>query len=127
MRADLAAFFHADLATLWRGKRWRTLLDLVSMLPKASRTVSALANDPEYARMVVAQLSDSEQDEPLSSLEEQTRLVCVLEDLYDLIAASLGQKGRYPRPTTMIDVERKRSTSRKAFDLISQVAPWAAN
>ena len=77
--------------------------------------------------MVVAQLSESEQDEQLSSLEEQTRLVCVMEDLYDLIAASLGQKGRYPRPTTMIDAERKRSTSRKAFDLISQVAPWAAN
>ena len=67
------------------------------------------------------------QPEPgeFSSLEEETRLVGAVLDLYDLVAASFGQKARAPRPKTQRDVERKRATQAAAMSLISQVAPWA--
>lgn len=67
------------------------------------------------------------QPEPgeFSSLEDETRLVGAVLDLYDLVAASLGQKARAPRPKTQLDVERKRATQAAAMSLISQVAPWA--
>lgn len=61
-----------------------------------------------------------------SSLEEETRLVTAILDLYDLVAVSFGQKVRAPRPKTQLDVERKRATERAAMSLINQVAPWAA-
>lgn len=108
---------------LWRERRWRTIIDLLESLPPASRTISALANDKDYARAVVAAHEPSGAE--FSSLEEETRLVTAILDLYDLVAVTFGQKARAVRPKTQLDVERKRAQERAAMSLISQVAPWA--
>jgi hypothetical protein len=49
-----------DLAAWWAGKRWVALLELIDMLPAASRFNEAVANDPEAA----AALAQAKLQEP---------------------------------------------------------------
>jgi hypothetical protein len=52
-----------DLAEWFRAKRWVALLELIDMLPAASRLNEAIANDPEAAKAIAA-ASQGRESEP---------------------------------------------------------------
>lgn len=60
-----------------------------------------------------------------------TREADILAALFDLVAAALGAKQPYPRPTTltaqMVQAERTRARSRAAAAVVAQMTPWLAD
>ena len=52
-----------DLAEWYAGKRWVALLELIDMLPAASRLNEAIANDPEAAK-AIAEANQGNESEP---------------------------------------------------------------
>lgn len=53
----------ASLGALWRNREWRELLNLIDRLPVHSQYHAAIANDEEYARLVVAAEIEKEERE----------------------------------------------------------------
>lgn len=107
-----------DLATWYVGRRWVALLELIDMLPAASRLNEAIAEDPEVAAHLAAQRLE-EEGEPSESdwspriSEYDLHAMLLREILHAVkghrqvsIAAAGGRPGEeapFPGPRTAID------------------------
>jgi len=92
-----------DLGELWRDRRWVLLWTILMQLPAASNTKAALANDDDFARMVLGgrDLDDLNSSAKASvSLAEYTpevaALYSVIDRLGDVCAGLVGLGGKKP-------------------------------
>lgn len=124
-----------DLATEWRGRRWRKLLNLIDHLPRDSAYVEAIANDDAMADQLVEQVPETAPGPRLSDWSPEVEALYALVDrvteLIHLTAAVNGAKpGRMqpaPRPVTAFDRARIRRRVRKHRDLVARVLPHKAH
>lgn len=127
---DLQSHLGIDLGSLWRARRWNTLLALIDRLPRHSLYSEAVANDPEHAQMLAEALLEGEERDdsgvtsgpPISTwtpeLEAITRLIDAVKALHYIIPASQGSKGvkppaPEPRPTSLLEQARKSATLKR--------------
>jgi hypothetical protein len=115
---DLRRVYGVDLATEWRGRRWRRLLNYIDHLPANSAFTEAFANDEDAAR---ARL-ESEGSHPPEHRErwsdwspERQALARIDDRLQELLRAVIsvtgGKPGQFkpaPRPRTALDELRSR-------------------
>jgi hypothetical protein len=106
-----------DLAEWYAGKRWVALLELIDMLPAASRLNEAIANDPETAaHLAKLRLQESEGDKPDWSPRVaeydlhamlMREMIQRLDGIYQAAVAQTGNKPpqipAFPTPKTAID------------------------
>ena len=129
MRADLQRFYGVRLREwLADRSRWGELLDLIDMLPTASRTKEALLNDPDTARLI-AEADDGSAPEwtpPISEYTTEAAVFAAVFDrlgvLVDTVSGALGGKGRsqtFPRPVTEVDRIKERARREAAEELIA--------
>lgn len=124
---DLQAHLNSDLGSLWRARRWNTLLAMIDRLPAWSNYHNAVANDPEHAEMLATALAEDEERDDSSvtsgpsltswtpEVEAITRLIDAVKVLHYVIPASQGSKSAKqpppePRPVTLLESARKRAT-----------------
>lgn len=85
-----------------------------------------MVNDPDVAAAITAATQDQDQDEPSSSLRDQTPEAVALHAIWDLLAAALGTDGaRWPRPVTLVDLLRAQAAEQATSDVITAMTPWA--
>lgn len=98
--------YGVDLATAWRSRRWRRLLNLIDGLPAASHKGEAMAQDDELAQDQARELS-GQLGEPTRSLTEwttETELLTLLVDLlgehlaFTAAVNSTDHKVHHPKP-----------------------------
>lgn len=146
LTSDLRSSAGVDLGTLWRERRWRTLLDLIDHLPRTSWFASSVANDEEHAKALAETLAtrkdEGERTDYGVSLRDwspEVERLANLEDLVQrLIFVTLGVNGNKPaeptpaqRPKTatmraMQSAERLRREQAHR-DLVARVLPKKAN
>ncbi len=124
-----------DLATEWRARRWRKLLNIIDHLPRHSRYVEAVSNDERIAALLINEPEAAAQPARRMSeysvvVEMLSLLVDRISELIGAVAASRGLKPRRippaPRPETAMDRlrrRRRRSTHRR---LVSKLLPHKA-
>ncbi len=130
-----------DLATAWRGRRWRKLLSLIDALPRNSHFYQALLDDEQVA----ASILDAEDDSPGSPrrMAEWSYELEMLTNIFDrqgeqiavaMAAAGVRKPARpkpAPRPKTGVDRVRARrrenQTRRLAAVLIPAARPLEEN
>lgn len=95
-----------DLGELWRDRRWALLWTILMQLPAASNVKAALANDDEFALMVLDGRDIDDLRQPgksAVSLAEYTPEVAALYDvidrLGDVCAGLVGLGGGKPKRT----------------------------
>jgi hypothetical protein len=122
---DLQFYLGVDLGSLWRARRWNTLLAMIDRLPAWSSYYAAVANDPEHAEMAATAMEEGEnREDPETSgpaltswtpeVEVLTRVVDAVKALHYLIPAAAGSKSvkpppPEPRPVTLLDSARRRA------------------
>lgn len=94
-----------DLGELWRERRWRLLWTILMQLPAASNTKAALAQNEEFAAMVLNGRTTDDlrtPGQPSVTLAEFTPEVAALYDvidrLGDVVSGLVGLGGKKPRP-----------------------------
>lgn len=138
---DLASHAGVDLGTLWRGRRWRTLLDLIDSLPPTSSYAVAVSSDTEHAEMLAKAMADRDDDaeDRGPSLVGWSREVDLLTSLRDdvrsliyVVKATNGDKsarppGPLPRPITPLQraIKAAEFSSRQARHeaLVARILP----
>ena len=140
VRADLADR-GIDLTEWWRARRWRALLEMITQLPRASRTRRAMMDDPETAAMILDSEDDEEttEDEPKSEkwappldqygLTEELLVVIanqLMVQRYE-IARMMTGKGSEPNligtPRTLVDELRERRAETATLALLAMLMP----
>lgn len=123
---------------LWRQRRWRYLLNLIERLPAHSHMHAALANDPEWARMVQEREKEREKAGVKSrpsgpSLVEWTPVVEALASVNDRLAALIesnkkkpGKVKPYTRPRTAFNDLEQLETERVHDSLVAALIPGDA-
>lgn len=146
---DLATMTPHDLGALWRGRRWRLLLDIIDHLPSHSWYAATASMDEDHAKMladaiIARQQSDNDKSDPGPSLVSWTPEVAVLNNIYDairgvqhaVIAAAVGDKAPKPpepapRPVTPLQKALKMAEfarrKRVHESLAARVLPGRAN
>lgn len=129
MRADLQRVYGVRLREwLADRSRWGELLDLIDMLPTASRTKEALLNDPDTARLIAETDEESAPAwvPPISEYTTEAAVFAAVFDrlgvLVDTVSSALGGKGRsqtFPRPVTEVDRIKERARREAADELIA--------
>jgi hypothetical protein len=120
-----------DLATEWRSRRWRKLLNIIDGLPRTSAFVNAMANDDEIADVL---LEAAERQSSRPTLEEYTperEALDAVRDLLGQVVAGLLVLNRQkpprlklvPRPETAIDRARRRQQLRRHESLVARLLP----
>lgn len=115
-----------------------TLLELIEELPAYSRLNSAIMNDPEQAPLIVERLRAEEgQGDKAGKLKWSPDLAEwslsheLLAEIRDVLAQANSEKKItvFPRPTTLVDEEKKRTAASnseaEARNLVAQLTPWA--
>lgn len=79
---------------------------LIDGLPSTSRTTVAILNDPERFEETARTVAETEAtaDDTEARMREQTQVVRVLQDIFDLVAGALGHKEPYPRPVSAVEL-----------------------
>lgn len=108
---DLHAHAGVDMQTLWRGRRWRKLLNLIDHLPRHSYYSEAVANDPEHAKMLAKanaerEAAGEEKKKYTPPMTQWTPEVSAIADLIDSVNAmnytlkmvNSDPKKRAPKP-----------------------------
>jgi hypothetical protein len=135
VEVDLLQHVGADLGVLWRGRRWRLLLNLIDHLPRHTWTQQAMADDPEYAQKIADAVAARKakmvvDDDELAwspPLQQYTPEVEALASVVDAVNAlrttfimANSEKGAqppqippYPRPVTLVATMREKA-QRKA-------------
>lgn len=89
-----------DLAEWFRAKRWVALLELIDMLPAASRLNEAIANDPEAAKAIAAAHQGRESEPWAPRTSEWDLHATMLSDISNgikvLTAATIKAHGGKP-------------------------------
>lgn len=122
-----------DLATEWRSRRWRKLLNLIDRLPRNSQFVEAQANDEDAARALFAVVGDAlpEPTERWSEWSPEREALARLEDrLQDLTRAVVASGGSKPgqfrparRPTSAMQGLREARRVDQHRTLVARVLP----
>ena len=119
---------------LWQRRQWRLLLLLIDRLPQNSHTHAALADDLEYAEMVLEARERAEasgvdvKTGPSAATwsAEVEMLAAVLDRLAVLVVQNSGSKNpppRYPRPRNAFERAENRRRQKAHVSLVSQVLP----
>jgi len=95
-----------DAPALFRARRWRFLLTLIDGLASTSRTTVAILNDPERFEEIAKTVAETEAtaDDTEARMREQTPVVRLLQDIFDLVSAAFGGKEPYPRPVSAVEL-----------------------
>lgn len=100
---------------LWRQRRWRLLLNLIDHLPPNAHSNVALANDEEYAKMVLKErlatgldLSENKKSAPdARTWTTEVSMLAAIIDKLSVLAEMQSQNPKqivpYPRPRTAFD------------------------
>ena len=94
------------MQALFRARRWRFLLTLIDGLASTSRTTVAILNDPERFEEIARTVAETEAtaDDTEARMREQTPVVRLLQDIFDLVSAAFGGKEPYPRPVSAVEL-----------------------
>ncbi len=123
-----------DLATEWRSRRWRRLLNIIDRLPRDSAYMEAVADDEEVAEQMLRRRDSGEDKQPRRRLSDWSPTVEILTTIVDRIgeltqvAAALGgarpsKLPRGPYPVTAFDRVRNRRRVDNHRSLVSRVLP----
>lgn len=124
-----------DLATEWRSRRWRRLLNIIDNLPRESRFFEARVNDEQVIEAMITTAGDTANNEKparrmadwSAEVELLTAVVNRLGEIAQGIAVLGGAKpGKplpAPQPTTAYESVRSRLRSRKHEALVSRLLP----
>lgn len=125
-----------DLATEWRSRRWRRLLNVIDNLPRESRYFEARVNDEQVIEaMLTAHGETAPGKEPptrrMSDWSAQVELLTVVvnrlgevvQGIAVLGGAKPGKPLPAPQPTTAYESVRSRLRSRKHETLVSRLLP----
>lgn len=145
---DLQTYAHLDLGTMWRERRWTTLLDILDHLPGHSWYSATIAMDEEHANMVarimVERGTNEEKADTGPSLTNYTPEVAAMKDVLDAInhltyvlATVNSERGKGPkepaptkRPVTPLEnaIKRAEYEIRKAKHdtLVARLLPHKA-
>lgn len=146
IEVDLHQHVGVDLGELWRGRRWRLLLNLLDHLPRATWTQQAMAGDQEYSEKVAEALAsrsaagdvDPDVGPPLVEYSPEVAALASVVDAVNALRVTFIQanleKGKepprippYPRPRPLLDrlVEKKERALRWAAheSLASRLLP----
>ena len=111
-----------DLADWYAAGRWVALLELIDMLPAASRLNEAIVNDPETARDLAMLPSPKESWAPRVSEFDLTALMMrdvlgVLTSIQQTLVAVNGGKPspRKPFPAPRTEIDRAREALEREF------------
>ncbi len=127
-----------DLATEWRSRRWRRLLNLIDQLPRTSRYAEAMAQDDRLAEQLIrsrAQEPPGKTRRRMSDWSVQVELLTAilnrLGELTQAVAVLGGAKPKKvssaPVPLTAFDRARERERARKHRSVVARVLPNKAN
>jgi hypothetical protein len=122
-----------DLATEWRRRRWRRLLNIIDRLPRDSAYFEALTEDEELANRM-ASAPEPEKRKPHRRMADWSPTVEILTAILDRLAeltqavAALGgakprRLPRAPHPVTAIERVRSRRRQQHHESLVSRVLP----
>jgi hypothetical protein len=130
IEASLAHYYPGmDLATEWRSRRWRKLLNLIDWLPRNSPYIEAVANDDEVAASLVDEPSGSGprmsewSPEREATVDAVDRLGNVLQAIVAVAGVKPPSVTRMPRPDTAFDRELRRRRQQRHLDLVAMVLP----
>lgn len=123
-----------DLATEWRSRRWRRLLNIIDNLPRESRYFEARVNDEYAIEMMLAADRGDDSGPPTrrmadwsAEVELLTAVVNRLGEVVQGIAALGGAKPHKvppaPVPTTAVEKVRNRTRARKHESLVARLLP----
>lgn len=123
-----------DLATEWRSRRWRRLLNIIDHLPRNSAYREAVAEDEDLARQLLKVKPPDDDAVPVRRMSdwsaEVEMLTAVLDRLGELVqavAALGGAKPRRvqpaPRPVTAFERVRRNRRADQHRALVSRVLP----
>lgn len=122
-----------DLATEWRGRRWRRLLNLIDRLPRNSGYVEAVANDDLVAEQILdrPQPEGEKPQRRMSEYSADVEMLSVIADrlseMINVLAAVNGAKPgpmqHAPRPVTALERVRERRRVTKHRAIVARVLP----
>lgn len=121
-----------DLATEWRSRRWRRLLNIIDHLPRDSAYVEAMTQDDAFAEAIGPQPRKA--GKPARRMADWSPTVEMLSAILDrlgeltqAVAALGGAKPskftRAPRPVTALDRVSHRRRVATHNDLVSRLLP----
>src|SRR5690606_21904025 len=121
IKVDLRREYGLDLAELWTDRRWSDLIDFIDLLPSASHTRQAMAQDEEHVEAVLEALDGKEPDRapPLAEygpdVSRLDRIADLLKSINQTLVVVNGGKPTKiqpePRPQTAFErmAEKRRS------------------
>lgn len=111
-----------DLATEWRSRRWRRLLNIIDQLPRNSRYVEAMTQDEQLA-LRMAGLPENPDPGPKRRMSDWsvpvellTAILNRLGELTQAVAALGGAKPRKVPPAPVPQTALDRVRNRQRFD-----------
>lgn len=122
-----------DLATEWRRRRWRRLLNIIDRLPRDSAYFEALCEDEDLA-VRMAGMPEPKKRQATRRMGEWSPTVEILTAILDRLAeltqavAALGgakprKVPRAPHPVTAVERVRTRNRQRSHESLVARVLP----
>lgn len=121
VEADLQEIYQVDLGALWRSRRWRTLLNYIERLRRATHFGEATATDEKLAKLVLEDERRSKDGPPsmerrMSEFTVEAELLSLAVDrLGELLQVQVAKRGgqtrsvKYqPRPKTAVAKLRER-------------------
>lgn len=126
-----------DLATEWRSRRWRRLLNIIDRLPRTSAYVEAMIADEQLAEQLIDDKSEDERQKPSRRMSDWSVEVELLTYIFDRLGeltqavAALGgakprQPQRAPYPATAMQRVRERRRKQRHLELVARVLPHRA-
>jgi hypothetical protein len=120
-----------DLATEWRRRRWRKLLNLIDHLPRDTAYVDAVADDELVAEAMADQPDPPVRAPRMATWSPEVELLTALLDrvaeLIHVVAMTAGAKpGRRtpaPRPVTALDRVRQRRRETQHQRVVAKLLP----
>jgi hypothetical protein len=122
-----------DLATEWRSRRWRRLLNIIEHLPRTSAYREAVAQDEDLARHMLSK-APLEESKPIRRMSDWSAevelLTAVLDRLGEVVQAVAALGGAKPkkvpaapRPVTAYERVHRRRRSERHRSLVARVLP----
>ena len=134
---DLRNHLQVSLGELWRGRRWRELLDYIDMLPTNSHMHRLLTSDEEYMERVLESKSADDERSGRPSMADWSLTNSLLAQVIDAVNRNTatnrgiaqqgkGEPPRYdpvPRPYTAADKVQHRINQRKHEEMVRALIP----
>ncbi len=125
-----------DLATEWRRRRWRRLLNIIDNLPRESRYFEARVNDERVIEAILTAEGhtaavDAAPTRRMADWSAQVELLTLIVNRLGEVAQGIavlggakpGKVPPAPQPTTAYETVRSRMRSRKHETLVSRLLP----